>query len=202
MNEVVNIIHLSSDQVIPLGEKAIASEVLRRQSYLEEMATQRAKFQVWDGMIDKPAFRGISKIHKRIVRYAKNRNFHRCIIMEDDCKFSHPNSLKYFLSTVPQEYDLYFGCVYQGEVGENHRLLNGFSGVLTCYIVNSPFYDTFLKINSEAHLDNAIGEIAFSRKFYVSDPMICYQADGFSYNHSKQMHYGKYLDGRKLFTGL
>lgn len=202
MTGLINVIHLSEDQVSDMDANSIATEVLRRQSYMEEMAGQNTRHIVWDGIIDKPVFKGISKSHKAIIKHAKDKNIEQVCVMEDDCKFSHHNSYKYFLQNIPQEFDLYTGLVYQGEIGEDNRLLNGFSGILTFYICHQRFYDTFLKLNPEKHLDNALGEIAFNHLFFVCLPMVVTQLNGFSYNHKKNMNYDQYAEDRFFFNDL
>lgn len=199
---ILNILHLSASQISHLGEAAIEAEVIRRQSYFEEMATQRTGYIVWEGIIDKPAFKGISRGYKRIVKYAKDNNMPMTVLMEDDTKFSHEDSFKYFVSHLPKDFDLYFGVIYQGEIGEDNRVLNGFSGGLSLFIINSPFYDTFLNMNPEDHLDRALGEVAFQHKFYVCKPEVVYQMNGYSFNHRKPMKYDNFLEGKELFTGL
>lgn len=197
---IVNIIHVPKS--LCFTEKEEGVEAIRCQSYMEEMAMQGARYMVWDGIVDKPVFKGISQSHKAVVKYAKENKFESVCIMEDDCKFSHPDSLKYFKENMPKDFDLFFGLIYQGEIGEDNRVLNGFSGGLTCYVVKKSFYDTFLQVKSSWHLDNVLGEIAHKHKFYVCNPPICKQMNGYSLHHEKEMKYDQYLEGRELFSGL
>jgi len=198
---LINILHLSADKCIELGPQAIAAEEKRRQSYLEEMATQRAKFVVHDGFVDRPVFKGISKSHKQIVQYAKDNNLPSIVIMEDDCKFTHPDSYKYFLKNTPQDYDLYFGLIYHGSINEEYRVMNGFSGGLTLYRINRRFYDTFLSVSYKNHLDNQLGELAWNHKYYVCPEFCCTQPGGYSYNHRRELYYDEYLRNKVLYTG-
>lgn len=198
---LINIIHINENQVSNTYPNWVEAQQKRRQLYLEEMAEQRAKFVVHDGVIDKPTFKGISKAHKKVVQYAKDNKLPMIVIMEDDCKFTSPNSYKYFLEKLPEDFDMFFGVIYHGDIGDEHRLMNGFSGGLTLYAVHERFYDAYLNVRDNFHLDNCLGELAVNHKFYVCDPFVCYQVGGYSYNHRKVLYYDEYLKGRKLYTG-
>lgn len=201
MQLTINILHLSADKVIELGPKAIETEEKRRQAYLEQMAVQRAKFVVHDGFVDMPVFKGIARSHKNIIQYAKDRQMPMICVAEDDIQFTHPDSYKYFLKNMPDEFDLYFGLIYHGSISDSHRVMNGFSGGLSLYICKSSFYDTFLNISDKNHLDNQLGEIAWNQKYYVCPEMVCIQAGGYSYNHKRELYYDEYLRGKKMYGG-
>lgn len=201
MQLTINILHLSAGKVIELGPKAIATEEKRRQAYLEQMAVQRAKFFVHDGFVDMPVFKGIIKSHKAIVQFAKDNKMPKICIMEDDCQFTHPDSLKYFFKKMPKEFDLYFGLIYQGEISDNHRVINGLSGGLTLYVVHEKFYDTFINCDESNHIDYKLGQLAWNQQYYVCYPYVCIQPGGYSYNHKRELYYDEYLRGRILYTG-
>lgn len=199
---IINILHLSADKCIELGPQAIATEEKRRQSFLEEMATQRAKFIVHEGFVKQPPYKGIILSHKTIVKYAKEMKMPEVCIMEDDCKFTHPNSFKYFLKNKPKDFDLYFGLIYSGEISDENRVVNGFSGGLTFYIVHERFYDTFINCDESNHIDNKLGELAWKYKYYVVPEFCVIQPSGnYSYNHRRNMNYDEYLRDKVLFAG-
>jgi hypothetical protein len=122
--------------------------------------------------------------------------------MESDGRFTHQEAFNYFLKNQPDDYDMYAGCFYHGNVGDENKLLNGGSGILTLYIVKQKFYDTFIKMNEAKHLDRSIGEIALQHKIIISIPMVITQPGGYSYNHRRVLFYDKYLVGKQLFNGL
>lgn len=197
----INIIHLNEQQVSDKYPTWIEAQQKRKQSFMDQMAIQRARYKVHDGFVERPVFKAIAKSHKNIVRIAKESNLPMVAIMEDDCIFTHQGSYKYFLSRMPKEFDLYFGLIYHGTIGEDHRVLNGFSGGMTLYIVHQRFYETFLNVKEDFHIDNRLGELASDHKYFVCDPYVCYQAGGYSYNHRKVLYYDEYLKGRQLFNG-
>jgi hypothetical protein len=70
-----------------------------------------------------------------------------------------------------------------------------FSG-FHCYIVNKKFYETYLSLPDDAHIDRALAGLG---KYYVSSPFIAIQHNGFSYNTKMEMNYDDLLIGRELY---
>ena len=75
---------------------------------------------------------------------------------------------------------LYFMCA--------DRTVKRFAG-LTLYVVHQRFYETFLQLPDDKHLDQALDN---KGKYVVCDPMIITQHDGYSDNHKKIMEYDYY----------
>lgn len=155
---------------------------------------------MWDGVIDKPNFKGISRAHKKIVQHAKNMKLPQVLIMEDDCKFTSPNSLEYFLKNIPEDFDIYTGLLYHGQMDENNRITNGGSGIMTCYICAARFYDVFLSADESNHIDRWLGDMAFKYKYIVCNPFVVEQVGGYSYNHSKVQYYDQYKRDKVFLT--
>lgn len=146
---------------------------------------------------NKLPFKSVSKAHKQIVQYAKENNLESVCILEDDCIFSSPNAFDYYISQMPEQYDLYLGMVYSAEI-KNGRIMNGFSG-LTLYTVHNRFYDEFLAANPKDHLDRHLGNTAFKNKYYVCQPFVCYQSGGYSDNLMQKLDYKVYHDKMKFY---
>ena len=138
--------------------------------------------------------KGINLAHKQCVKYAKEKGWKEVCIMEDDVKFTNSGSFKHFLETKPKDFDVYLSGIYAGEIGLDN-LVNSFSG-LHCYIVNERFYDKFLSIPSNVHIDRGMANLG---KFYVSYPFTAIQYNGYSYNTKMDMNYDSLLEHRELY---
>lgn len=153
-------------------------------------------YKLWDGVHipDLTAKENISLAHKQVVEWAKVAEFESVIIAEDDIRFFAPGAWDYFLANRPEDFDLYLASVYLGELREDNTV-NSFSG-LTLYIVHSRFYDKFLAINPNGHLDR---ELEGKGKFVVCSPFVAEQHDGWSGNSMKNEKYGQLMEGRNKF---
>ena len=76
------------------------------------------------------------------------------IIAEDDIQFAAPGAFQYLKEQQPVEYDIYLGSISYGRIGNDNRVID-FSGLLL-YQVHSRFYDCFLSIQSQNHLDRSL----------------------------------------------
>lgn len=142
----------------------------------------------------------ITKGHKLIIQSAKNNNLPYCIVAEDDLVFTASGAWNYFIANIPESFDLYFGLIYNGTV-ENNRVLNGMSGVMTLYVVHNRFYDFFLSIPDNVHIDRELGQTAFKHEYYVVPKMCVVQSGSYSDNLRRAMNYDVYLEGKELFKG-
>lgn len=158
----------------------------RRLSLVNHLEAMRCTYRFWDGHDDRSllGFVNISNSHKKVVSEAKNKKWDRVLIAEDDLRFSHPDSLKIFESQMPQDFDMFFGMIYTGNI-QDGRITYGFSG-LQFYCVSKKFYDTFLSAPSNKHLDIWLGERCNDYDFYCCDPFICYGESGYSDNFKRQ----------------
>lgn len=192
MPPILNIIHLES-------------RTDRRQSFMEEMNLQNIAYKVWPGVTTYQEYtnhRNISEAHKNIVRDAQENGLPQVIIAEDDIKFSHPKSWKYYLSQMPEQFDLYCGVIYAGEVDpQTNRIVStkGMSGTNTLYTISERFYSFFLATDNSKHLDRELGRFGNINEYYVCNPMVCFQSGGFSDNHKRELHYDEYLRDIKLY---
>lgn len=153
-------------------------------------------YKLWDAIYLPSVVSSINEAHKQIVRFAKLAEFDEVIIAEDDFVGTHRNSWRYFLDNKPTSYDLYLSMVYTGDMGENNRV-KSFTG-MTLYSVHSRFYDKFLSVDPNEHIDRALAGLG---DYHVCDPFTFIQRNGWSSNTGKKEVYDTLLEGRKLFNG-
>ncbi len=166
-------------------------------SEIERQGITNYKF--WDGIYEakKTAKENINAAHRQIVEYARLAEFGEVLVAEDDFVGCHPDSFKFFLQNKPEQYDLYLSQIYMGDIDENNRV-KSFTG-MTMYFVHSRYYDKFLSVNKEEHIDHALS--AVGGDFVVCNPFAFVQRNGFSSNTGKHEIYDSLLSGRKLFGG-
>jgi len=117
-------------------------------------------------------------------------------IAEDDLVATHENSWKYYLSQMPESFDLYLSMIYLGEIDENNRVKD-FTG-MTLYTVHSRFYETFLNTDPTEHIDRSLNG---KGEYIVCSPFTFIQRDGLSANTGKLETYGHLLRSRRLYVG-
>lgn len=172
----------------------------RLEGFLKEAYFQGFGVKVWQGeVVPYNAKMGICRSHKRIVQYAKDNELKWTCIAEDDCRFfgDSRGAWKYFVDNMPNDYDLFLGMVYVADVVDN-RITSVFSG-MTIYFVNSRFYDFFLSIPDDVHIDRHLGLTANIHKYMVSDQYIAEQDGSKSDNTKTTCNYRPFLKGRKIF---
>jgi len=192
--------------ILHLGLKSTDDEKINRicdtrlYNLLKELEEQGIdNFKLIDGFYDpKNIKQAIHRGHNRIVEMAKAQKLPYCIMAEDDIVFTAPGAYEYFLSQIPESFDLFFGIIYHGEIIEN-RVVNGFSGGCSLYVVHSRFYDTFLEQPTDTHIDRQLGNLCHNHEFYVVDEYVVTQRGGYSFNLARDMVYSDYLQGKKLF---
>jgi hypothetical protein len=162
---------------------------------LEQLQSQNiTNYELWDGIYLPSIKAGINAAHKQIVEYAKIAEWPYVIIAEDDIVFSGKGSYDYFLDRMPEDFDLYLSMVYTGDPDENN-IVRKFTG-MTLYIVNERFYDVFLSVNPEEHIDVALTGLG---KYVLCDKFVAYQRNGFSSNTGRSEVYDSLLAGREMF---
>lgn len=198
MLDTLHILHLKFTGI----EKTDLVCTKRYELLMEELKTQGiSDYKIWDGIYNPDNTKqAIHLGHRQIVQYAKDNNLPRVVISEDDIRFTHPNSYNYFLSQIPESYDLFCGLVYSAEM-QGDRVMNGASGIMTLFVVNERFYDFFLSMDTNNHVDREAGLTAFKHEYYVCQPMMVEQRGGYSHNLRQQMFYDTYLEGKKLYEG-
>ena len=172
----------------------------RFRQMIKEFNTQEADYRIWNGIIDPMfPFKGICQAHKQIVRSAQRMGLKRVCIAEDDILFTDKNSYKYFLSQIPEDYDIFFGMIYEGRTEDG--VIKGYWCGMTMYVVHERFYDRFLAIKEHDNIDRRLSIQEPTAKFIVCEPMVCYQSDGWSDNKKEDATYWHLLKGKELYTG-
>lgn len=168
----------------------------RKERILHELAEQEIfDFQFWEGIFDPTSVVvSINKSHKQIIRYAKEMGLPEVLVFEDDIKFCDTGAFDYFLDNKPRDFDIYLGGIYMG-ILEADNTVKKFSG-FHCYIVHERFYDAYLSVPDDVHIDRGMEG---KGKFVVCYPFACVQTNGFSMNTKKEENYDRLLEGRKLF---
>src|SRR5690606_34280977 len=100
----------------------------------------------------------------------------------------------------PESFDIFSGLVYSATM-EGNRIMNGGSGMTSCYVVNSRFYDFFLSMNTDNHVDREISLSAHKHEYYVCPKMIVTQRGGYSFNKKTSLFYEPFLEGKELYIG-
>jgi hypothetical protein len=163
---------------------------------MDEIARQGMNYEFWDGVYLPSIKASINAAHRQIVEYAKIAKFEETLIAEDDFVGTHPDSFKFFIKNKPKDYDLYLSQVYLGVLDENN-CVKDFTG-LTMYFCHSRFYETFLNVDPNEHIDRALVGLG---KFVVCNPFTFIQRNGHSSNTGKSEVYDSLLDGRKIYSG-
>lgn len=167
----------------------------RMEQLMKELAYQGiTDYQLWDGVHDERSVKvSINKGHKQIVQYALDNNLPEIIIAENDIHFYSPKSWEYFLLKKPEwyNYDIYLGMVFLGEITPDDRIFD-FTG-LTIYSVSRKFYDIFLSVPDDEHIDRSL---AFKGDFHVCVPFVATQHNGISSNTGKYERYESLLENR------
>lgn len=123
----------------------------------------------------------IAASHKKIVQDYKDRGIKECIIMEQDGTFTSPNAWKFFLENKPKSFDLYlWGSLI---VPISNHCVCGFQ----LYIISEKFYDRFLSVPNNLHIDNAMDDL--KGDYHFCYPFPCLQRPGFSVNNGENVNY-------------
>lgn len=178
----LNIIHLPNSDEFPHRK-------VREDSFMEQIKIQGIKsFKVWNGIYDPvDTISAISRSHKLVVRHAKENELSRVIIAEDDVLFTKEGAWDYFLKSIPTECDMFLGHVYDGLWHPNGKLRGQFSS-MSLYCVNSKFYDYFLSVPENKHIDLVMNN-SWRHDIRVCLPMVCRQMSGWSDNMKKNVDY-------------
>lgn len=165
---------------------------------LEELDRQGVEdYDFWDGVYLPSVKAGINAAHKQIVEYAKLRGDEMVCIAEDDMVGTHEKSWEYYLSKIPKSFDLYLSMVYLGQPDEEN-MVKEFTG-MTLYTVHQRFYDIFLSVDPNEHIDRALDNLG---EYVVCDPFTFIQRNGHSANTGKDEIYDSLLVNRKLYRGF
>lgn len=202
---IINVINLAPEQKLrntPASKKLLAQDTRRERalSIVQQSKEQGFAVRFWEGVVDKFAYIGINKAFKNIVADAKVNDFPMVCIAEDDMIFTAPGAWKYYLDNIPSSFDIYSGGIYAGQLNGN-RIVNGYSGH-TLITVHQRFYDFFLSVTDQDHLDRRLGNYAFEKEYIVPPKFCVKQLGGYSDNHGRSATYESYEENWEYFTGI
>jgi len=162
---------------------------------MEELQTQDiTKYKIWDAVHSDTIIKSINLAHKQIVRWAKENELPFVTIAEDDIKFCDRGAYDYFVANVPDDYDLFLGGIFLGVIDEYNEVKE-FTG-LTLYRIANHFFDTFLSLPEDEHIDQAL---ANKGKYVVCNPFTVTQHNGVSSQSNQYCNYDTFFTERKLF---
>ena len=200
MGNTIHVINLSTDQPAKtiskhLVEKSLRNREERALSIVRQSKEQKFAVQFWPGIIveNQPRYRNIVQAFKKIVQFAQDSRMLRVTIAEDDCVFTAPNALQYYLDNMPPVFDTYLGGVYSGTLkfADSKKSLyyiqTGYSGH-TLITIHRRFYDKILSFDESFHLDQWLGRFAHQHLYYVCRPFVVRQmTPTYSENHHKEI---------------
>lgn len=153
---------------------------------------------------------GISEAHKAVVRKAKEQKWEFVIIMEDDIKFTHPDSFGLFMHFVmlaPKDIDILMAGLYTTNTFEPYSIptlmkVSDVSG-FHCYCVFEHAYDRFLEAPNSHHIDKwTTGKNLGKLNTVCVHPFLAIQQDDFYSDNKKQVkNYSHLLKKYKLYNG-
>lgn len=168
----------------------------------QQAQSQGFYMRFWEGEVYRTdRKKGICLSFKKIIRDAKECGDKMRCIMEDDCRFFKSEDGKlawdYFLDNMPDDFDIYLGMIYVGEVRQN-RIISVFSA-MTLFVVHERFYDFFLNLPDSCHVDRELGKYANQFKFMVCPKYVCEQDGTKSDNNQMVCDYRSYLVGKSIY---
>lgn len=187
MHPSVHIIHL----------KGTDYSVDRFHSFTKEMNEQGiANYRIWDGIHDSNKVRAISRAHKQIVKYAKEKGLPEICIMEDDCIFLGMGAFEYYIKNKPACYDLWLGGI-SNKLKTHLDYIIDFRG-LTLYTIHERFYDAFLAVPETVNIDAGLKGLG---KYFLCPKVVCSQKAGYSYHKKRYKDYSHLLKQYDTFNG-
>lgn len=165
-----------------------------------ESQTVRPEYKFWPCIINKESVvSSINASHKMIVNWAKDNGIKEVVIAEQDLHFTHPKAWQYFLENKPVDYDIYLACSYVKDLDK----LTGGLKFLICgfhlYIINEKYYDKFLSVNDNEHIDTAVGNM--KDNFVFCYPFPALQRSGYSANNMADVNYNITLQEEDIYKG-
>jgi len=151
---------------------------------------------VWDGVHDSNRIRGISRAHKQIIQYAKEKGFPEICIMEDDCIFTANGAYDFYIKNKPHDFSIYLGGV-SNILKREENYITDFRG-MTLYTVHESFYDRFLSVPETVNIDAGLKGLG---KYYLCPKIVCSQKAGYSYHKKRHKDYSHLLKQYDTFNG-
>jgi GR25 family glycosyltransferase involved in LPS biosynthesis len=182
----------------------LPQRVDRLKEFREEIKWLGLNPLVIDGVIDRPALKGIGTAHTNCIRLAQERDWDKVLIMEDDVVFQgKQKTIPYFnecLNNLPSDWDILLGGAYNKlkliPHNKHWEQVVNFCG-LHFYIVNSSCYEKLLTYNGSEHFDKWLCKQ--NLRIFVTSKFIAHQRDGYSDNAGTVTNYNQeHLNQSKL----
>lgn len=167
----------------------------RMEVLLTELKTQGiANYKIWDAVHAETIIKSINLAHKQIVQDAKEKELPYVMIAEDDIQFVDEGAYDYYISQMPKDFDLYLAGIFLGVLQEDNTVKE-FTG-MTLYMVHRNFYNTFLAVDENEHIDQALRN---KGKYVVCNPFTVRQHNGMSSNARQHCNYDSLFINRKMY---
>ena len=157
----------------------------RRDERLEPLLYELYRQGIEEYKLFSPIFEGaksimhsISLSHKNIIRYAKDNLLESITVFEDDIMFPAKDGFAHYMSQMPESYDIYLGGCYNFRLKPGN-IVDHFTAT-HCYTVHSKFYDTFLSVSEDVHIDTALNGLG---TYVLCYPVVAIQRPGYSANN-------------------
>lgn len=152
-----------------------------------------------------PAQHGITQSHKRIVRFARQKNYPSVFVAENDFYIPAKDGLDWFFRSY-EDYgyssDMHLGGIYVGKdyLSADNKIVKQFSG-LHFYIVNQKFYDRFLEADDTQSLDNALSAMARTNEAKITCcfPMAVIQHENISSTSGCVFKHDKLFNSKNVY---
>lgn len=165
----------------------------RYEPLIDELKRQNiTDYEIWPCIMLKDVVSSINASHKMIVRDAKEKGLAMVAIAEDDIYFPAQDGWKYFLKSIPEIFDIYLACTYITPIDQKQVV--GFH----LYIVHERFYDKFLSVKDDIHIDTAMNGLGDMQFCY---PFAALQRKGFSSNNKTICDYSLVLKDEDIYKG-
>lgn len=152
-------------------------------------------YRFWDAITDrKTVVESINASHKMIVRDAIENSLEQVCIAEQDVTFPAPDGWRWFLANMPETFDIYASSTYVDDLHDKN-ILCGFH----LYVVHQRFYEKFLSIPDEKHIDTAANDL--KGNVYVCRPYAALQRSGWSFNARATVDYNTIVKPEDIYYG-
>ena len=167
-----------------------------KQRLLKEFQEQGIEeYTFWNAIIlNHSVVASINASHKRIVKWAKLVGLKEVVVAEQDLQFTDKGAWEFFLSNKPENYKLYLWGSYVTPISNNK--VCGFQ----LYIIHESFYDKFLSVPDDSHIDTAMDSLNDTYDYCYPFPAL--QRPGFSANNKDQVNYNSILKKEDIYVSM
>ena len=139
----------------------------------------------------------INASHKQIIRLARDMGLPEVCVLESDVGFPVPDAWRYFLANKPEQYDLYLGGTYGEVLRDDEGYYTLIPAGFHCYCISAGYYDRFLAVPDDEHIDTA----QRGGRFRLCFPFAAIQREGWSANNQRRVDYNVNLRKGDIYMG-